>query len=841
MHGKDPSVDYLKSSVTIQVLPENEYLNFEYKIQSISIEDDLLKSSSLFSTIKMKSSKKNDPHVKLLSCSMNSPHSEGEKDAVSVLSVSGFKTDNDKDVEIIEEKISQNSLNLTTESVPCSEYSCLPCKKDFKTSDELLNHLKTSETAGMESKSVFICAKDNTPHWSLCHYLLHSNSIHDEKPPFVCTQCGQIFPQFSTFQHHMKLVCFEYYKRLRYECTHSSCSSLKLDNESSALGHMQNEHLKPVTQCAKCPQAFATPQWFLKHLTEIHQISVPEKLAVDFGISEIIVSYKDEELNSTNRDNYEKKTFESTLESMSKQLFQCQLCSIIFYTKQAYTQHLRAQSCLHTRLYHVYECPICLEDFLTSNDINNHYFKNHTERNELISGTSSVANVQKTSPMKNLTAVHKPVDRVVTATVTSAGPCIPLLSNKKCQYCTQPITVKSLRRHEDQCSRLANVPPVHCLACQKAMGRRIFRFQHGLKHLVAGKIVCLLCNNREIFPMDPDKDVSLSDQINALEKHLASSHASKVGLPYRCILCKKVLQERKLVEEHLINHHNIQRSTKRKRIGKHFSNGKSSPGDTSTKMDQKKTQNNTTEVNSLQYSCPFCDHGKFSDKVGIARHVIAVHKIDEKKLDLLDIYSLDKISHSKHKINDPMKKFKRRRIQEESIEAKSTDSVKNNSPPETNAQGHNGQVKYEEEEIQVVSDARDSEGNIKCLQCEDFGTTDENTFLSHVKSAHVWNEEAINRLFKEGKEKSDFWCPECSQIFVARPSFIMHLKSVHEFLVCRLDEYLEKTGYDGKKPLRQNQCEVCYQEFDNAMEYQNHIRTHGMAFLRLRQQRISSS
>ncbi|CAL8101246.1 unnamed protein product [Orchesella dallaii] len=141
------------------------------------------------------------------------------------------------------------------------------------------------------------------------------------------------------------------------------------------------------------------------------------------------------------------------------------------------------------------------------------------------------------------------------------------------------------------------------------------------------------------------------------------------------------------------------------------------------------------------------------------------------------------------------------------------------------------------------SRARRKDGTFNCLKCPEFSCKTEKDFCEHIKWKHVWPEHEIQKLQYGNKagleEPSEYWCPECDTVFVAKPSLVRHLKFAHDYI--NSEDYMQKIGYDGKKPLKPNQCEVCYYQCADDRELQQHIRNHGMAFLRLRQQRQQQS
>ncbi|XP_026758721.1 zinc finger protein 532-like [Galleria mellonella] len=87
-----------------------------------------------------------------------------------------------------------------------------------------------------------------------------------------------------------------------------------------------------------------------------------------------------------------------------------------------------------------------------------------------------------------------------------------------------------------------------------------------------------------------------------------------------------------------------------------------------------------------------------------------------------------------------------------------------------------------------------------------------------------------------------YQCMECGQCFVVKPSFSTHLivehgiLNVEEYITqkqCYNENALEKYQSDSApvEPLRNNQCKICRDQFDNSDDLEKHFRVHGMAFL----------
>ncbi|KAF4533038.1 hypothetical protein B566_EDAN000730 [Ephemera danica] len=111
----------------------------------------------------------------------------------------------------------------------------------------------------------------------------------------------------------------------------------------------------------------------------------------------------------------------------------------------------------------------------------------------------------------------------------------------------------------------------------------------------------------------------------------------------------------------------------------------------------------------------------------------------------------------------------------------------------------------------------------KCCIC-DLETNDEEMFREHV-------------VQHQPEEGSTYQCLECGICYVVKPSLEKHLLLSHR--IKGVDEYLRETGQElvGDQagegaPIKDNQCEVCYAEFEAEADLNSHLRTHGLAFLR---------
>lgn len=88
-----------------------------------------------------------------------------------------------------------------------------------------------------------------------------------------------------------------------------------------------------------------------------------------------------------------------------------------------------------------------------------------------------------------------------------------------------------------------------------------------------------------------------------------------------------------------------------------------------------------------------------------------------------------------------------------------------------------------------------------------------------------------------------YQCMECGQCFVVKPTFSKHLllehavSDVEDYIIkkkqcfneCALLKY--QYASNDSEPLRENQCKICRDQFNNASDLEKHFRVHGMAFL----------
>lgn len=88
-----------------------------------------------------------------------------------------------------------------------------------------------------------------------------------------------------------------------------------------------------------------------------------------------------------------------------------------------------------------------------------------------------------------------------------------------------------------------------------------------------------------------------------------------------------------------------------------------------------------------------------------------------------------------------------------------------------------------------------------------------------------------------------YQCMECGQCFVVKPTFSKHLllehavSDVEDYIINKKQCFNEsalskfKNCSANTEPLKENQCKICRDQFNNASDLEKHFRVHGMAFL----------
>lgn len=122
------------------------------------------------------------------------------------------------------------------------------------------------------------------------------------------------------------------------------------------------------------------------------------------------------------------------------------------------------------------------------------------------------------------------------------------------------------------------------------------------------------------------------------------------------------------------------------------------------------------------------------------------------------------------------------------------------------------------------------------------------TYLCKVcEYSHTIREE-FHKHIKEHRDISTaYQCMECGECFVVKPSLHKHLMHFHNIsdyetyvknndcfdaeAVKELEEIMNLAPGESKSPVKENQCRVCLEEFEDPVVMNKHYRVHGMAFI----------
>ncbi|XP_063909346.1 zinc finger protein 687a-like [Zophobas morio] len=169
----------------------------------------------------------------------------------------------------------------------------------------------------------------------------------------------------------------------------------------------------------------------------------------------------------------------------------------------------------------------------------------------------------------------------------------------------------------------------------------------------------------------------------------------------------------------------------------------------------------------------------------------------------------------------------------------SNDSMKTEDTPKNKKRKRSGisSVKNKkpasEEIVDLQADKPVSfDGTYYCKLC-DYKSTERAEFHGHIISHR--------------DVSTAYQCMECGECFVVKPSLAKHLAHFHKitdtntyfdnndcydkFAIKELENNLRLVPGEHRGPVRENQCTVCLEQFEDALSLNKHFRMHGMAFL----------
>lgn len=90
--------------------------------------------------------------------------------------------------------------------------------------------------------------------------------LHDNKPPFICPECGRKFNAQDTLMEHLDDVCFHLAKQVRYRCPARNCG--KIFAQTATFSVHFSTHIQYITKCCVCRKTLVDDESVEEHRQE---------------------------------------------------------------------------------------------------------------------------------------------------------------------------------------------------------------------------------------------------------------------------------------------------------------------------------------------------------------------------------------------------------------------------------------------------------------------------------------------------------------------------------------------------------------------------------------------
>lgn len=624
--------------------------------------------------------------------------------------------------------------------------------------------------------------------------------MHKWSKPYVCPDCGIYFRgDLAIFKKHR-----ENCKRIMqaamivYPCRKCPTWYQHIDE---LRHHIREKHSECYLKCNLCPMAFKSMPSFREHNSSKHLMKSSDRA----NYSSI---YKCPLCDSVFHD--QRLKFEhlehhiNNIYATQKVSFLCFICKKLSYSYTSMRTHLREKHRI-TALGNM--CDYCGVDCGTISSFVSHQKKMHSAipANMLVVPSSTtemqaaVGERDKDSPPTE--SLHHPGSSVLTQTDDKPlqRPTIEILGKDEV---STPLDNASRDTHSpSNASRSSSMysecasddtPSVNgkkykCHICLNVFPDRKALIRH--KKMDHG----LMKRRRRRGDQGgggPEKKVKVEEDMRTPELQVKSDFM----LRFQCDDCAYRTTSFVDLQEHRRESHGLKARFPCHLCGKTF--------ESAVKVEEHQKATHEGSVREYPYMCWICDEKNirkgYSKRANLVKHIINVHKIASRLIDTERLNKMDE--------NARLALLEEETKKEDPLEASSS---------------------------RRPTDAQDDV--LKCIKC-DFQCESREVFTDHIHK---------HRLASDS-----FLCHECGLCFTVLTALKNHLRLVHR--IKKFDDYVDKYKIKlcsppavekpkrlmkerrvSSRELRNSlECTVCYKIYPDEGALKNHMRSHGMAFIR---------
>ncbi|XP_064650092.1 zinc finger protein 687a-like [Lineus longissimus] len=750
---------------------------------------------------------------------------------------------------------------------------CWECSATFKTKEEFTRHW----TSGWEFPSKHDCHRCGLVMPTACSLKAHARlSRGNQGAPHVCPECGELFDGKNSLDDHTRFQCFHYARTVTYPCpycrqTYTPKVCKRFNDRDAFVRHLMN-HSDNYYKCKCCPMAFKSEAGLYGHCVATHAkedaIQSPQLMIHKCPLCNTVFH------QSTLLTTHMHWHFEE-IEKTRGYEFVCPFCMVKFGSNKslkehAWTAHKTLMSEKMASISAISEkgaSPAVTSEKRASVSAMSERGATTVAMSEKGASTASAHStalapslgrprkkrpdvvvtppdesskvtppskakgvkttdvVMKTTSVKEKKLNVKPKKKKqVKAMHKNAGPKYILSApgeetaagsgSRPASALSSPILSEpdadGTPDSETSATIKGQYAPYECPICHLQYYYRDSLFKHRRVHEKEGKFICLLCsevfNNkmaqvqhtRICFRIKKGLD-SANAQVNMftceicdetffcqdeLQKHMQDLHSISVLQQFACLLCGLTYDEKASLEQHIEETH--------KGCGK-----------------------------KPTYMCWICQDERITKGFGkrhlLEKHLQKEHKISKNQIDYSRMTKPTAVKGAGEDEVSPQKEDNGDQEKKRSLEGLESNGVTSIVPKRLKVEG-------------------DSIYN--CAKCK-FSSANRKEFQKHI--------------IDHKNSRDGIQCLECGMCFIVEPSLRKHLFIVHK--IKDYEKYVSELG--GQIPLFTEtemhdvtgfsevpekvslspesnplECKVCYRVFEEEARLKNHMRTHGMAFIR---------